>query len=189
MSLVIGTPEERRPALRPPQFRLSTLLAGMAILCAVLATFSWIGPIGAFALVLLIFLVMAHISGNALGMQLRSNGDRPVDEQDRPLGAKPRYDRLTVNPTAPTRLREHRRLGMILAAAIVLTIALGAGGGAWWTVYASGKPASLPEVILAATAFGVLGGIGGLMGGGFVVVGISAWREALRGARTPDAPR
>jgi len=161
----------------------------VGFLCAVMAVYHWIGPIGAFALMMLIFLIFAHISGNALGMQLRSHGDQPVDELDRPLHDPPRYCKAIANPTAPSRLREHRRLGLLLAAIVLLTMAVSAVGGIWWTLYGGDKPAPLPEVVLAAVAFGVLGGIGGLTIGGFVVVGVSAWREAVQGARASDTPR
>jgi hypothetical protein len=45
-------------------------------------------------------------------------------------------------------------------------------------VHSGTKDPSAQEVILAATAFGVLGGIWGLIGGGFLIVAFGAWREA-----------
>jgi hypothetical protein len=181
-------PEDRRPALRPPQFGLSKLLGVVAFLCAILASLQLIGPIGAFALLLFVLLVAAHVSGNAMGTRLRSYGDQPVDEEDRPLKRAPNDRRRVVHGVQPSRLRERRKMGLLLTAIVAMTIALGAGGGAWWTFQEKSGRATAQDVALAAAAYGVLGGIAGLIGGGFLVVGIGAWREALQGARRSEPP-
>jgi hypothetical protein len=179
-------PEDRRPALRPPQFGLAILLRVVAFLCAFLASIQIIGPIGAFALLLFVLLVVAHVSGNALGMRLRSYGDQPVDEEDRPLQREPRYRKNVAMAVEPSRLRERRRLGLLLTAIVTLATGLGAAGGVWWTLHERPGKTTVQDAALAAAAYGVLGGIGGLIGGGFVVVGIGAWREALQGARRTE---
>jgi hypothetical protein len=177
-------PEDRRPALQPPQFGLSTLLWTMAVLCAVLAAMKFLGPLGAFALVLLLLSVLAHISGNALGTRLRACGDQPLDEKDRPLRPSDRR-RGGIPPLAsPQRLSQRQCVGILLTVIVATAIAAGAGGGAWWTLHFERNP-STQDVGLAAVAFGVLGGIWGLIAGGFVLVGIGAVREALQGARPP----
>lgn len=181
---MLTPPEDRRPALRPPQFGLATLLWGVAILCVLLTALTLVGPLGAFALTMLILSVLAHVSGNALGMRLRDCGDQPVDEHDRPLARVPHYDRGVNMPLTPPRLSQHRRLGLVLTAIVALAMSLGAGGGAWWTIESQNPPPTAQDIFLAAAAFGVLGGIWGLIAGGFVVVGVSAVKEALDGARS-----
>jgi hypothetical protein len=163
-------------------------LKGVALLCALLAVFNFLGPIGAFALLLLVLSIVAHVSGNALGMRLRDCGDRPVDDHDRPLDRAPQYQRGVAKSIGPSRLAERRRMGVLLAAIVLTAIALGAGGGGWWTLRTANPPPTMQDVALAMTAFGVLGGIGGFIGGGFLVVGVSAWREALGGARPGEKP-
>ena len=71
-------PTDRRAGLKPPQFRLSTLLWGMAALSALFAAMTWVGPLAAFGLVLLALSIVAHVAGNALGTRLRENGSRPL---------------------------------------------------------------------------------------------------------------
>jgi hypothetical protein len=184
MSPLSLPPEDRRPALRPPQFGLSTLLAAVAAICAVLAAIKFVGPLGAFALVLFVLSVLAHISGNALGTRLRACGDQPVDEQDRPLAQPGLHSRNVPRQPGPRRLSERTRIGILLSAIVVVTFAAGAGGGAWWTLHFQTNPSS-QDVALATTAFGVLGAIWGLIAGGFVVVGAGALREANQGAQPP----
>jgi hypothetical protein len=175
-------PEDRRPALRPPQFGLSTLLWIVAFLCAVLAAMKFVGPLGAFALVLLVLSVLAHISGNALGTRLRACGDQPVDEQDRPVPRSGNFHRGDALTPGPRRLTERQRLGILLTIIVLIAFSAGAAGGVWWTLYSELNPSS-QDLGLSAIAFGVLGGIWGLITGGFVVVGVGAVREALQGAR------
>jgi hypothetical protein len=174
-------PEDRRPALRPPQFGLSTLLWIVAFFCAALAAMKFVGPLGAFALVLLVLSVLAHVSGNALGTRLRACGDQPVDENDRPIRRSGRFAPSNSPTPGPRRLSERQRLGILLMIIIVLAISAGSAGGVWWTLHAEANPSS-QDIGLAAVAFGVLGGIWGFIGGGFVVVGAGAIREAIRGA-------
>jgi amino acid transporter len=175
-------PEDRRPALRPPQFGLSTLLWIVAFFCAALAAMKFVGPLGAFALVLLVLSVLAHISGNALGTRLRACGDQPVDEQDRPIPSSVRFDRNELSLPGPRRLTQRQRLGILLTLIVLVAIGAGVAGGVWWTLHSEANPTS-QDIGLAAIAFGVLGGIWGFIGGGFVVVGAGAIREAMQGAR------
>jgi hypothetical protein len=176
-------PEDRRPALPPPQFRLSTLLWIVALVCAATAAMKFVGPLGAFALVLFAFLVLAHISGNAIGTRLRALGDQPVDEMDRPV-PPPERGKVSLPVLAPRRLTQRQRLGLLLTLIVAAAIVAGAAGGAWWTLSSERNPSS-QDIGLAAIAYGVLGGIWGLIGGGFLVAGVGAVREALQGARPP----
>ncbi|MBW3599460.1 MAG: hypothetical protein KY475_19585 [Planctomycetes bacterium] len=179
-------PQDRRPALRPPQFRLSTLLWVVALMGAVLAAMNLVGPIGAFALALFILSVVAHVSGNALGTRLRRLGDEPVDDDDRPVHRRPQFGTGNVKPGPRPRLGEYRRMGLLLAIVVVASVALGAGGGVWWTLR-TGQPApTIQDLALAATAFGVLGGIWGFITGGFLLVGAGAVREAMQAPKQSD---
>ena len=71
--------------LRPPTFRLSSLLAVMAIICTGLALLRLLDPIWAGMVMLFLLIIFARVAGNALGTQLRDNArlSKPLDH-DRP---------------------------------------------------------------------------------------------------------
>ena len=101
--------DDRRPTLAPPQLRLSSLFWVIAILCAIFAVLGSAGPYAAFALILFVLAIFAHVSGNALGTQLRDNGNCPIAEDGTILPQpKPSPRELTDDDyTPPTRFR-HR---------------------------------------------------------------------------------
>jgi hypothetical protein len=72
-------------------------------------------------------------------------------------------------------------VGILLTIIVAIAISAGAAGGVWWTLHSEANPSS-QDIGLAAIACGVLGGIWGLIGGGFVVVGAGAIHEAVQGA-------
>ena len=80
----------------------------------------FVGPLGAFALTLLILSVVAHVSGNALGTRLRNFGDLPVDERDRPL-VRSCQTRSRFN-TGADAFRERHKLGLLLASIVAIAI-------------------------------------------------------------------
>ena len=173
-------PDEFRPGLRPPQFRLSTLLLLVTGLAAVFASFGLVGSWGTPLLILLILCVVAHVAGAKIGARLRENGNRPVDEAGRPLPRRPRQP-LAAHQFAPaTRLSRRYALGLpiliITALGILLGALLGGGGLAWlnW------EKANAVSIAFGAVASGVLGGIFGFWIGSFIQVTTTAGLEARR---------
>jgi len=171
-------PEEYRPPLRPPQFRLSTLLILVTCLAAVFASFGFLGPYGAPAVVLLLLCVAAHLAAARLGDRLRANGDRPVDEQGRPL---PRLKRLPLRADqfAPaSRLSERSSIGLpVLIVTAVGAVAGGLLGGAG-LAWLNWEKANLISIAFGVIASGALGGFAGFWIGSFVKVTTTAGLSA-----------
>jgi hypothetical protein len=178
----MSTPlDEFRPGLRPPQFRLRTLLLAMTALAAVFASFGVLGAYGVPAVILLLLCVAAHVAGAKLGARLRDNGDRPVDAAGNAVSLRPRQ-RLSSHQFAPaTRLSQRYSLGLplliVTAVGVLLGALLGGAGLAWlnW------EKANAFSIAFGALASGVLGGIGGFWIGSFIHVTTAAGLEARRG--------
>lgn len=173
-------PNEYRPALRPPQFRLSTLLLLITCLAGVFASFTVLGRYGAPPALLLILCVVAHLVGTKIGHQLRDNGDRPVDEHDCPLPRRKRPP-LTERDFAPaTRLSQRYSLGWPLLVMTALGILLGGGLGGTGLIWLNWERINAYSIAFALLATGVLGGIGGYWFGSFLQVMTTAGFEAGR---------
>ncbi|MEQ8786098.1 MAG: hypothetical protein RIC55_07350 [Pirellulaceae bacterium] len=173
-------PNEYRPSLRPPQFRLSTLLLLITCLAGAFASLTLLGRYGTPPAMLLILCVVVHVVGTRIGYRLRANGDRPVDEEGRPL---PRSKRppLTGRDFAPTtRLSERYSLGWPLLVVTVLGVLLGGGLGGAGLVWLNWERINLFSIAFALVACGVLGGIAGFWIGSFVQVITTAGAQAGR---------
>ena len=126
---------DRREGLRPPQFRLSTLLWGMTALSILFAAMTWVGPLAALGLLLLFLSIVAHVAGNAIGTRLREIGSRPRAE----TGGAPDFlkrkpgSRVSAGECAPaTRLGSHHPLGWLIVVATAIAFVLGGvAGGAF----------------------------------------------------------
>ena len=152
-------PDQPKPhrGLRPPQFRLSTLLVCVGILCMGFAAMKLLSPLFAAVICLLMLAVFAHIAGNAIGTQLRSNGDLDLKNQDEEEVRHPPVE-LTYAP--PTSLRSHTRLGLTTIIPTAILAIAGAVGGAWSIIQFSDIPTIL-NIGLATLSAGVLGGLFG----------------------------
>lgn len=164
-----------RPTLRPPQFRLSTMLWVVAAIAVVLAAMKAMGPIGAFALLLLLLAILAHVAGNAIGTQLRSIGSMPNDEP--PCPALPRFSRRPDSVPVPLGMRSAISRTMI-ACTISAAAVFGLLGGTFLTWFTGG--ANVPTIILATVSSSVLGGLLGFAGSSFAQVAGGAWIQARR---------
>jgi hypothetical protein len=172
-------PTDRRAALEPPQFRLRTLLLLVALLCALLAFTTSLDAYGVFAAVMSVLIVAAHLIGATLGHRLRANGDKPVPP---PTDAEERFRAVAEHEFAPaTKLSQRRRPGWIIAILTAIGLLLGAGGGAVLLVIVNGARANLVNVGSGASAFAVLGGMGGFLLAAFGQEIIGALWEAQRG--------
>jgi len=176
------TSHPHRPALKPPQFGVTTLLWVTAGFAAVFAVGAAVGPYAAFALSLLLLILLAHIAGNVIGTQLRNNGNTPVahhheviDEHHRPV----RHQRAEAHHYAPaSRLSESHRLGWVMLIGTVF-FALGGGYfGLWMAIDQTLTLAAIPSVAASVVAFAALGAFLGFMLSSFLRVALSAWWHA-----------
>lgn len=167
--------------LPPPQFSVLSLLVCMFLLAAVFAAFKYAGPFGGFAAVLTVLTVLGHVLGNALGTRLRKGGQTASDEQPPIVESR----QLQASDFAPsTRLRQRRPLGMPVLIATTGGVLAGVlfSIGLFWGNYWPGATAI--HLVVAAIAFGVLGGIWTFLGTSFLQVSVgelvSASRESHR---------
>lgn len=178
LAMPSATPNDPRPPLEPPRFRLRTLLLAMGGVCVLLAILSSLSPYGMFAGVMLVLLVIAHVVGAALGHRLRDHGDRvPASAAD----SSERYRPVAAAEFAPpTRLGGKRRPGRLVVAMTIAWAILGAGGGAALLVVLNGERSNLMNVSSGALAFAVLGAIWGFALASFLQEMLSALSEAHR---------
>jgi hypothetical protein len=173
-------PEEYRPPLRPPQFRLSTLLLLITGLAAVFASLGFLGAYGGPAVVLLLLCVAAHLAAARLGDRLRANGDRPIDEHGRPL---PRWKQTPLRPDqfAPaSRLSERSSMGLPVLIVTGLGVLVGGFLGGAGLAWLNWEKANLLGIALGTLASGVLGGMMGFWLGSFVKVTTTAGMAATK---------
>ena len=141
------------PGLKPPQFRLRTLLLAITAVAAFLAAARWTPPVvwgvGAF----LALSVAAHIAGNALGTQLRRRN-----------GAAFRGGEIAVTssanrppPTPPSSLHHREALGRPVLWFAVFGGIAGAVGGCGWLWMRYGAQLDAGALAIAGAGFGGLG--------------------------------
>lgn len=170
------------------RFRLRTLLIGVGLLCFFLAISKLLSAATTALLGLLIFCVVAHVAGNAIGTFLR---DRPSDQRTpgRDFLA-PMSDSIPFAPA--TGLSQRRSLGLIVPLFVMLGTFTGAGLGSWLLISSLGSKATWANLTLGTSAFAVLGGFFGFGMSTFfkVVIGanIEAWREPHEAAHS-DRPK
>ena len=170
-----------RPALRRPQFTLATLfwiISGCGLLFAAMIA---VGPLGAFALLLLVLAIVAHVAGNSLGTQLRQIGDKN-DSHDAP--AKPRWRAVAEHEFVPeTQLCRRTSIsrtmiGFTIAGAVLLGVV--GSAALFWLTWGQ---VNLPTAIVAIGSSCVLGGFVGFMCSSFAQIAGGAWWQARRGVK------
>lgn len=170
--------ERHCTGLRPPTFRLSSLLAAISIICTGLALLRLLDPIWAGMFLLFLLIIFAHVAGNALGTQLRDNArlSKPLHEDRK--DAAPRRMRPTDEPLfAPsTRLSLHARLGLWTLIPTAIGALAGAIGGGWLLWWSLQGTASLGSMALGVVSCGALGGLWGFwMSSLLGVLGAAVW--------------
>lgn len=173
-----ATPNDQRPPLEPPRFRLRTLLLAIGGLCVLLTILSSLSPYGMFAGVMLVLLVIAHVVGAAIGHRLRDHGDQvPASAAD----SSERYRPVDAAEFAPaTRLGGKRRPGRLVMGMTIAWAILGAAGGAVLLVVLNGERSNLVNISSGALAFAVIGAIWGFALASFLQEMLSALSEAHR---------
>ncbi len=178
------SPEPLGPPLRPPQFRLRTLLALLTICGGLLALTQWLAPLTVVAIGFLLVCIGAHVAGNALGNRLRQpHGDFP-DTVPKQFRDRSRPALSPEHFAPPTRLRESSPLGWpLLVATMVGIVGGGAVGGIWVILTSAHAPTEL-DIVVGIVACSVLGGIFSFVAIGFLQVGAGAlWQTFQAGQR------
>lgn len=174
-------PDDQRPGLHPPQFGLSAMLWMVALLCGVFALMGTVGPLGAFALVLGVLAIFAHIAGNAIGTTLRDNSSRAAKKENRHKEARRAVKKDEFAPT--TKLSRRDSLGITIVITTAVGIVVGSVGGGTLLALINWGQLTWPSLLIACSASAVLGGIAGFSVSSLVHVLIVAQLQALRHAR------
>ena len=177
-------PSSHRRALRPPQFTLRTLIGLITLLAVLFALVNVVHPLVLAGLILLVLLIAAHITGNALGTRLREIGSRPVDERGRDLPPQTYLREVGQDEfAAPTQLARRMPLGLpVLVVSTAGAVLGGLGGGLWgW------QAGSTPHIAVGGVAFAVLGGLGSFALFSFSQVMLGAYWQALKQSGKEEA--
>lgn len=145
-----------------------------AIVCIGLALAKVVSPVLSGLAVLLLFIVFAHVVGNALGTQLRQSSQhaQPLALDDNVPNPGSANDQNVLAPQ--TRLSHHTQLGLGTKIITGIGAVLGAIVGSfvlWWTMKGD---VSIPAMCLGIGSCAVLGG--------FVGFGMSSLLGVLGGA-------
>ncbi|MFO0903387.1 MAG: hypothetical protein U0939_10325 [Pirellulales bacterium] len=178
--------DDLRAGLRPPQFGLRTVWLGITCLCVLMAAMKWLPPMVSAVLAVLSLSVVAHVLGNALGMQLRSSGNRRITDPgptETPRGGLTPADVKKLAP--PSQLTQRQSLGRFRFISPIIGSVAMAIGGYFWLLQMLGRKATWGNVSFGVGAFLVIGGILGYLAGTFLQVLISANVEAWRNGEPP----
>ena len=172
-------PQHRRErrALQPPQFTLQTLFMVMASLGVLFGLMTAAGPIGGFALLLLVLVIIAHVAGNSIGTRLRNLGSEPVDEDDSSRKrANPSYARVAAAPASNLSSSSSVTLTMLIfsAAGAVIVGSLGSA----LLIWLAWNELNVATAIIATASPTVLGALLGFAVSSFTQTAGGAWREA-----------
>lgn len=166
--------------LGPPQFGLRSLLLVVSLAAVLLSLSQWMSPITFAALLLLVLSIAAHVAGNIIGSRLRDGQTGKVSQHDRHEHAGDLHE----HHFAPvTKLGHRHSLGWLPLISALTGGIVGATAGGGWTAMMIQPSFDWLPVIIAALAFGVLGGLGGFLTVGFIKAFNDAWSEAANKER------
>ena len=169
-------PDDDLGGLKPPQFRLRTLLYAIGLLGILFALVPVIGGYAVVWLIVFVLAIAAHVAGNAIGTALRDSATRALASSAPP----PHYVPHDTDFATPTQLRERGRLGLtVLVITIVGTLTSAAGGG-YYLIRQNWDAATPASVTTAVIVCGVLGGIASFLAGSFITVTVAAIVQAAR---------
>lgn len=170
-------PPEAPPGLPPLQFSLAALLATVAGICVLLAAMTYVGPLGAFALLMLALSIVAHIAGNSIGTFLRDTGGRSQPNDLPPV--RDMQARATERDFAEaTELRQTTDISETLIVSASVGAGVGALCGGGLLVWVNWERLTLFNVTVGAIAFAIIGALFGAAIGSFVRIGLSAYRQS-----------
>lgn len=169
--------------LKPPQFRLRTMLIVVALLCVLLTVMVAMGMFWAMGLLLFLMLIAAHVVGNSLGTQLRDHGSRIAVGTQTPeeMASSGLRNRPAASPwQAPQagRMQEKRPTSwLLIGLSAVGAVVSGILGGLlisslYW------EKIGLGAIMIAALASGIMGGMAVFLTGSFIDMVQRVWREA-----------
>ncbi len=178
---------KKRKSLRPPQFRLRTLLMLVAAFGILLALRQWISPMAIAAIAFLAVSIFFHVAGNAIGTRLRQIGDLPdVSTADGNSPARRPPQPRDFAPVTP--LSRRSNLGWMIIVASSIGATTGAVGGGLWTFAAGNGHIGALNIVVGVVAFAVLGGIAAFATFGFIqVLGGAIWQAIGSSSGTTDS--
>jgi fatty acid desaturase len=177
------TPHDGQRGLKPPQFRLRTMLLAVALLSVLLALMTSVGPLAAFGLLLLTLSIIAHVAGNAIGTRLRENGSRPLEAEPVPSESRRAKTKVPLprGDFAPaTRLSAQHPLGWIVLAAFATGVIVGGSAGGGFLAWLCWERITPVSVACGAAASGALGGFAGFLISSFARELLRAHADAVR---------
>jgi hypothetical protein len=165
--------------LGPPQYGLRTLLIVVSSAAALLGLWQWLSPIMFAAVLLLLLSIVAHVAGNVIGSRLRDGILKAKGIEHDP--DRPQSTLLRDHHFAPvTKLGRRQSLGWIPLVSALAGLLIGGAGGGSATAFLLARDFDWFPVVIAACAFGALGGFGGFLVVGFIQALGEAWHEAAR---------
>ena len=166
-----------RPALEPPRFSLATLfwiIAGLGVLFGLMTA---AGPLGGFAMLLFVLVLIAHVAGNSIGTRLREFGNEKVEE-DHPL-RKSRGEEDARRAAAPaSNLSLGGSVSLTMLVFTIAGAALVGSTGSALLIWLTWSKLNVATTIIAVVSPTVLGGIVGFAISSFTQTASGAWREA-----------
>ncbi|MDA1050376.1 MAG: hypothetical protein O3C40_07825 [Planctomycetota bacterium] len=170
--------DDHRPGLKPPRFSLSSLFLAVAVLGILFAAMNYFGSYATLLLILFALTVAAHVAGNALGTQLRENGNRhPAANHDALQQQRPPIASTDFAPTS--QLHDRTALGRPIHITTFIGSVAGAVLGGYGLTTLMERP-TLHAIALGVIASAVLGGIWTFAASSFLQVASSALRQAAR---------
>ncbi len=154
------------------------IVALLAVLCALVTYF---GLHSALVLILFALAIAAHIAGNALGTQLRANGNQPLPgEHGEVTSTSWRRAPAAEDFAPPSELCARRSLGLPIVIATILGGLLTAAAGGLLMIVMFERPPTWTAIIAGTIACGTLGAIWTFVGFGFVQVAGGAFFQATK---------
>lgn len=181
--------DDVRPGLRPPQFGLRTMLAFVAIVCALLAVSRLVEGYTMLVIVFFLLSIAAHVAGNAIGTRLRDNENRPGGRSTAANDAADAEVLTTAHFAPTTKLSRNQALGLTVIVCVGVGVVVGGAVGGWLLAWAVGEKATWANMSLGIGAFGVIGGFLGFLTSSFLKVlitaNIEAWRAESQNGKSP----
>ena len=174
---------DRRSGLRPPQFTLRTALLLTASVAALIVVGMRLGAIPAFAGVIALLTILAHMVSTAIGSQLSRNRDLSLDDGDVPSEPRIRQP-AAAHPSDFAPATQLSRKKALDRRPIFLAVGLGAGSSALLSCVALSflmwPNVSMINVLFGAASAAVIGGMIGFWLGSLFQVARSALSEAQK---------